>query len=129
MVLDLMIHYIGVLLPLVCSPVKQEDAVVVNVLSNSEDIADARITFEDDCVANINISRMSTKKVLEIRIFEPQKYQPLDFQEQSGHFLRKVDSELVREEIPIKKDESFKLELTSSVHVVKSRVNQRSVLN
>ena len=65
-VLDLMIHDIGVILALVRSPVKQVDAVGVNVLSNSEDIANARVTFENGCVANINTSRVSTKKVREI---------------------------------------------------------------
>ncbi|MBL6920177.1 MAG: Gfo/Idh/MocA family oxidoreductase [Puniceicoccaceae bacterium] len=119
-VLDLMIHDIGVILALVRSPVRHVDAVGVNVLSNSEDIANARITFENGCVANINTSRVSTKKVREIRVFQPQNYLSLDFQEQSGHFLRKVDSELLREEIPIEKDEPLKLELASFVQVVKS---------
>lgn len=119
-VLDLMIHDIGVILALVRSPVKQVDAVGVNVLSNSEDIANARITFENGCVANINTSRVSTKKVREIRVFQPQNYLSLDFQEQSGHFLRKEGIELVREEIPIEKDEPLKLELASFVEVVKS---------
>jgi predicted dehydrogenase len=119
-VLDLMIHDIGVILALVRSPVKQLDAVGVKVLSNSEDIANARITFENGCVANINTSRVSTKKVREIRVFQPQNYLSLDFQEQSGHFLRKVNSELLREEIPIEKDEPLKLELASFVQVVKS---------
>ena len=114
-VLDLMIHDIGVVLAW-----KQVDAVGVNVHSNSEDIANARITFENGCVANINTSRVSTKKVREIRIFQPQNYLSLDFQEQSGHYLRKVDKELVREEIPIEKDEPLKLELASFVQVVKS---------
>jgi predicted dehydrogenase len=119
-VLDLMIHDIGVILALVRSPVKQVDAVGVKVLSNSEDIANARITFENGCVANINTSRVSTKKVREIRVFQAQNYLSLDFQEQSGHFLRKVGSELVREDIPIEKDEPLKLELASFVQVVKS---------
>ena len=119
-VLDLMIHDIGVILALVRSPIKKVDAVGVNVLSNSEDIANARITFENGCVANINTSRVSTKKVREIRIFQPQNYLSLDFQEQSGHFLRKEGSELVREEIPIEKDEPLKLELESFVQVVKN---------
>jgi len=90
------------------------------VLSNSEDIANARITFENGCVANINTSRVSMKKVREIRVFQPQNYLSLDFQEQSGHFLRKVGTELVREEIPIEKDEPLKLELESFVQVVRS---------
>jgi predicted dehydrogenase len=119
-VLDLMIHDIGVILALVRSPVKHVDAVGVNVLSRSEDIANARITFENGCVANINTSRVSEKKVREIRVFQPQNYLSINFQEQSGHFLRKEGAELVREEVPIEKDEPLKLELESFAQVVKS---------
>ncbi|MGB0333775.1 MAG: Gfo/Idh/MocA family protein [Opitutales bacterium] len=118
-VLDLMIHDLGVILALVRSPVKQLDAVGVNVLSSSEDIANARITFENGCVANINTSRVSQKKVREIRVFQPQNYLSINFQDQSGHFLRKEGSELVREEIPIEKEEPLKLELESFVQVVR----------
>ena len=118
-VLDLMIHDLGVILALVRSPIKQIDAVGVNVLSKSEDIANARITFENGCVANINTSRVSMKKVREIRVFQPANYLSLDFMNQSGHFLRKEGPELVREEIPIEKDEPLKLELASFLKVVK----------
>ena len=118
-VLDLMIHDIGVILALVRSPVVQVHAVGVNVLSNSEDIANARITFENGCVANINTSRVSEKKVREIRVFQPKNYLSLNFQDQSGHFLRKEEAKLVREEIPIEKDEPLKLELASFVQVVR----------
>lgn len=118
-VLDLMIHDIGVILALVRSPVVQVHAVGVNVLSNSEDIANARITFENGCVANINTSRVSEKKVREIRVFQPKNYLSLNFQDQSGHFLRKEEAQLVREEIPIEKDEPLKLELASFAQVVK----------
>ena len=100
-VLDLMIHDLGVILALVRSPVKRVDAVGVNV-------------------ANINTSRVSTKKVREIRIFQSANYLSLDFMNQSGHFLRKKGVELVREEIPIEKDEPLKLELTSFLEVVKN---------
>ncbi len=117
-VLDLMIHDIGVILALVRSPVVQVHAVGVNVLSNSEDIANARITFENGCVANINTSRVSEKKVREIRVFQPKNYLSLNFQDQSGHFLRKEEAQLVREEIPIEKDEPLKLELASFAQVV-----------
>ena len=118
-VLDLMIHDLGVILALVRSPVKQVEAVGVNVLSDSEDIANARITFENGCVANINTSRVSQKKVREIRVFQPANYLSLDFMNQSGHFLRKEGPELVREEIPIEKDEPLKLELASFLEVVR----------
>ncbi|MGC6425112.1 MAG: Gfo/Idh/MocA family oxidoreductase [Lentimonas sp.] len=119
-VLDLMIHDIGVILALVRSPIERVDAVGVNVLSGSEDIANARITFENGCVANINTSRVSTKKVREIRVFQPQNYLSIDFQDQSGHFLRKDGLELIREEVPIEKDEPLKLELESFAQAVKN---------
>lgn len=118
-VLDLMIHDLGVILALVKSPVRSVEAVGVNVLSPSEDIANARITFENGCVANINTSRVSMKKVREIRVFQPANYLSLDFMNQAGHFLRKEGVELVREEIPIEKDEPLKLELASFVEVVR----------
>ena len=118
-VLDLMIHDIGVLLALVRSPIASVDAVGVNVLSDSEDIANARITFENGCVANINTSRVSTKKVREIRVFQPQNYLSINFQDQSGHYLRKRDTELIREDVPIEKDEPLKLELESFTQVVR----------
>lgn len=118
-VLDLMIHDLGVILALVKSPVRSVEAVGVNVLSGSEDIANARITFENGCVANVNTSRVSMKKVREIRVFQPSNYLSLDFMNQSGHFLRKEGFELIREEIPIEKDEPLKLELESFAQVVR----------
>jgi predicted dehydrogenase len=118
-VLDLMIHDIGVILALVRSPIKSVEAVGINVLSQSEDIANARITFENGCVANVNTSRVSQKKVREIRVFQPANYLSLDFMNQAGHYLRKEGTELVREDIPIEKDEPLKLEIASFAQVVK----------
>lgn len=60
-VLDLMIHDIGVVLKLANSHVSRIEAVGVGVLSRSEDIANARIAFENGCVANLNVSRVSLK--------------------------------------------------------------------
>lgn len=117
-VLDLMIHDLGVILALVRSPVASVEAVGVNVLSGSEDIANARIAFENGCVANINTSRVSMKKVREIRVFQRENYLSLDFMNQTGHFLRKEGGELVRENIPIEKEEPLKLELASFIEVV-----------
>ena len=118
-VLDLMIHDLGVILALVRSPVASVEAVGVKVLSNSEDIANARIAFENGCVANINTSRVSMKKVREIRVFQSANYLSLDFMNQTGHFLRKEGEELLRENIPIEKEEPLKLELASFVNVVR----------
>ena len=68
-VLDLMIHDIGIVLALVKAPIRKIDSVGLNVLSKTEDIANARIEFENGCVANLSASRMSLKKNREIRVF------------------------------------------------------------
>ncbi len=117
-VLDLMIHDLGVILQLVKSPVRKIESAGVGVLSPTEDIANARITFENGCVANINTSRVSLKKVREIRVFQPNTYLSLDFMNQKGHLLRKVGLNLEKEEIPIEKGEPLQLELASFVNCV-----------
>lgn len=117
-VLDLMIHDIGVILQLVQSKVERIDAVGVDVLSKSEDIANARVTFENGCVANINTSRVSLKKVREIRVFQPEAYLSLDFMNQKGHLLRKGKMMIKKKDIPIQKGEPLKLELESFLDCV-----------
>ncbi|MGH8017091.1 MAG: Gfo/Idh/MocA family oxidoreductase, partial [Opitutaceae bacterium] len=86
-VLDLMIHDIGIVLELVKSPVARIDSAGVRVLSKTEDIANARIAFENGCVANLNVSRMSLKRVREIRVFQPTGYFSFDFMNQTGHLV------------------------------------------
>ncbi len=89
-VLDLMIHDIGIVLELAKSPVEKIDSVGVSVLSKTEDIANARIQFANGCVANLSTSRMSLKKVREIRVFQPTGYFSFDFMNQTGHLVRKA---------------------------------------
>jgi predicted dehydrogenase len=120
-VLDLMIHDIGIIQQLVKSPIKTIQSVGVNVLSGKEDIANARIEFANGCVANINTSRVSTKKVREIRVFQRNGYLSLNFMEQSGHLVTKDGLELKKEEIPIEKDEPLKLELAAFVDCVRQK--------
>jgi predicted dehydrogenase len=89
-VLDLMIHDIGIVLQLAKSPVVKIDSVGVSVLSKTEDIANARIQFANGCVANLSTSRMSLKKVREIRVFQPTGYFSFDFMNQTGHLVRRT---------------------------------------
>ncbi|RKX36121.1 MAG: gfo/Idh/MocA family oxidoreductase [Verrucomicrobia bacterium] len=117
-VLDLMIHDIGVVLQLVRSPVARVESVGVSVLSPTEDIANARITFEDGCVANLNASRVSLKKLREIRVFQASAYLSLDFMNQSGHLVKKEGLALNKQDIPIEKGEPLRLELASFVDSV-----------
>ena len=117
-VLDLMIHDLGIVLQLVRSPISKIEAIGVNVISKTEDIANARIYFENGCIANFNTSRVSLKKSREIRIFQPNKYLSLDFMEQKGHVLFKQNGEIKKEEIPIHKEEPLRVELKSFVDCI-----------
>jgi predicted dehydrogenase len=78
-VLDLMIHDIDIILSLIKSNVKQIDASGVAVVSDSIDIANARIQFENGAVANVTASRISQKKMRKMRIFQRDNYISLDF--------------------------------------------------
>ncbi|MCH6255735.1 Gfo/Idh/MocA family oxidoreductase [Puniceicoccaceae bacterium K14] len=120
-VLDLMIHDIGIVLQLVKSPVKKIDSVGVNVLSKTEDIANARIQFENGCVANLNVSRVSSKKVREIRVFQSSGYLSLDFMNQAGHVVNVGSGGLDKGEVPIEKGEPLKFELASFAESVRRR--------
>ena len=135
-VLDLMIHDIGIVLALVKSPIVKIDSVGVTVLSKTEDIANARIQFANGCVANLSASRMSLKKAREIRIFQSDAYLSLDFMNQAGHLVKKSDliayglkmkiglvkagdlSAIPVKEIPIEKGEPLALELAHFVESV-----------
>ncbi len=78
-VLDLMIHDLDVLLALVRSPVRSVEAVGVSLFGGHEDIANARLTFFNGCVANLTASRASVKPLRKMRVFSPEGYVSLDF--------------------------------------------------
>lgn len=153
-VLDLMIHDLDVVLAFVKSPVRSIDAVGIPVLSTSEDIANARIRFENDCVANLTVSRVSPERVRKIRVFSggpTPSYISLDYRAQEGFIYRIArDSEqassfltkllhakdaaivsefggkrIVREPVPIAKDEPLKLELRHFVECIQARQTPR----
>jgi predicted dehydrogenase len=114
-VLDLMIHDLEVVLHLVRSPIRNIDAVGVAVLSQGEDIANARIRFENGCVANVTASRISPERMRKIRVFYEDAYLSLDYQNQSGEIYRLVDGGIRREAVEVEKDEPLKRELSSFV--------------
>ncbi|MFV1994450.1 MAG: Gfo/Idh/MocA family oxidoreductase [Verrucomicrobiales bacterium] len=114
-VLDVMIHDIEIILHLVPSPVLSVDAVGVPVLTRREDIANARIRFENGCVANITASRISPEKMRKIRVFQEETYLSLDYLEQSGSLYRRVGQEIVCEEVEIERGEPLALELADFV--------------
>ncbi len=81
--LDLMIHDIDILLSMVKSEIKDIHASGVNVVSSSCDIANARIIFENGCVANLTASRISRGSMRKMRIFQKSSYITVDFLEKS----------------------------------------------
>lgn len=87
-VLDLMIHDLDILLTLVPSPVAAISANGVAVVSDTPDICNARITFENGCVANLTASRISLKQMRKMRIFQRDAYISLDFLDRKSSLLR-----------------------------------------
>jgi len=149
-VLDLMIHDLDVVLAFVKSPVTSVDAVGIPVLSKSEDVANARLRFANGCVANLTVSRVYPERVRKIRVFSggaTPSYISLDYRAQEGFIYRiaRDDEEessllkkllaakdstivsqfagkrIVREPVPIAKDEPLKLELQHFVECVREK--------
>src|SRR5258708_31905555 len=148
-VLDLMIHDLDVVLAFVKSPVATVDAVGIPVLSQSEDIANARLRFANGCGANLAASRVSPERMRKIRVFSggpTTSYVSLDYQAQEGFIYRiaRDDEEessllkkllaardstivsefggkrIVREPVPIEKEEPLKLELQSFIDCIQA---------
>ena len=91
-VLDLMIHDIDVLLSVVHSPVKHIEASGVAVISKSPDITNARIEFENGCVANLTASRISMKNMRKSRFFQRDAYISVDFLEKKVEVIHMKDA-------------------------------------
>ncbi|HPK08721.1 MAG TPA: Gfo/Idh/MocA family oxidoreductase [Saprospiraceae bacterium] len=87
-VLDLMIHDLDLVLSLVRSPVAEVHSNAVSILSNTPDICNARITFENGCVANLTASRMSMKNMRKLRVFSEDSYVSIDFLEKESQIIK-----------------------------------------
>ena len=97
-VLDLMIHDIDIILNSVKSPIKQISSSGVSVISDSPDIANARIEFENGCVANLTASRVSLKNMRKTRFFQSGKYISVDFLKRESQIIE-IDEK--KSELPI----------------------------
>lgn len=91
-VLDLMIHDIDAILSVVKSPVKSVSSSGVSVISETPDIANARIEFENGCVANLTASRISLKKMRKARFFQRDAYISVDFLTKKVEVVRMKDA-------------------------------------
>ena len=88
-VLDMMIHDIDIVLRLANSKVAKIDAVGVSVIGEVEDICNARLTFENGCVANVTASRLALKTERRLRVFSSDAYVSLDYQKRYGIVARR----------------------------------------
>lgn len=91
-VLDLMIHDIDIILSVVGSTVKQVSASGVSVISDTPDIANARIEFVNGCVANLTASRISLKNMRKTRFFQKDAYISVDFLEKKCEVVKMKDA-------------------------------------
>lgn len=117
-VLDLMIHDIDIVMHLVPSPIREIQAVGVDVLTPHEDIANVRLAFENGCVANVSTSRISFKEMRKIRLFQPDCYISLDYKKQDGIIYRRENGKILHKPIPLEKEEPLLLELKSFIECV-----------
>jgi predicted dehydrogenase len=124
-VLDIMIHDIDIILGLVSSPVERIDSVGINVLTHFEDIANARITFKNGCVANLTASRISDETMRKIRIFQENTYISLDYKNAEAWVYRKGILKISKEKLPIEKEQPLQKELQAFVDCV---INHREPL-
>ena len=110
-VLDLMIHDIDAILSVVKSKVKEIHASGVSVISETPDIANARIEFENGCVANLTASRISMKKMRKARFFQRDAYISVDFLEKKCEVVKMKDAP--------KKPDDFAMILTNAEGIKK----------
>jgi predicted dehydrogenase len=90
-VLDVMIHDIDLVLSLVSAPVRAVEAVGVCIFGGHEDVANARIEFDDGCVATLTASRASFQAVRKMRLWGAEGYATLDFAAKQGTIIRPSD--------------------------------------
>jgi predicted dehydrogenase len=127
-VLDLMIHDVDIILDLVKSPVRSIAASGARVLSNDIDIANARIEFENGCIANVTSSRVSLKTERKMRIFQPGAYLSVDFQARGLSVYRLGEGEqfpgvpeIVAEQKSYGESDPLRAEIVSFLDAIQNR--------
>jgi len=118
-VLDLMIHDIDIVLSLVPARVREVRAVGIPILSQKADIANARVEFEDGCVANFTASRVSFEKTRKLRFFQPHDYISVDYASQSGIMVSLRMGKVIERKLEPSNEEPLKLELQAFAECVR----------
>lgn len=120
-VLDLMIHDIDIVLSLVPAGIREVRAVGIPVLSQKADIANARVEFEDGCVANFTASRVSFEKTRKLRFFQPHDYISIDYASQTGTMVSLRMGRVMERKLEPGQQEPLKLELAAFAKCVETR--------
>jgi predicted dehydrogenase len=120
-VLDLMIHDLDIVLSLVPARVREVRAVGIPVLSQRADIANARVEFEDGCVANFTASRVSFEKTRKLRFFQPHDYISVDYTSQTGTMVSLRMGRVIERKLEPVQEEPLKLEIQAFANAVETR--------
>jgi predicted dehydrogenase len=125
-ILDLMIHDLDIILNFVKSPVKSVEAVGVSVLSEKVDIANARLTFQSGCVANVTASRITGKTMQKIRFFEMDGYHAVNYAKRELVSLSKMNGtsgqiEIIGNPVEVKIHDPLEEEIRSFLEAVTHR--------
>ncbi len=96
-VLDLMIHDLDLVLAMVRSPVRKVDAVGISVLGGHEDVANARLEFENGCVANLNASRVSPQATRRMSVWSARAFASIDFASRVTTVIQPSETVLTRQ--------------------------------
>ncbi len=126
-VLDLMIHDIDIILALVRSKVRSIEAVGMSTVSDHEDMANVRLTFQNNIIADITASRVTKEETRKIRIFQENSYILLDYLHQEAFLFQRSGKKLLKKKIPIRKKEPLKAELKSFIDCVRN--NRRPLVS
>lgn len=125
---DLMIHDIDIILDLIDSPIRRISANGIAVLSDTIDIANARIEFENQCVANITASRISRKRERKLRIFQKDAYLSIDFQARVFSVNRKSETDnesgfkdITQQSYQFEDNDALNLEVLDFIRAINTR--------
>ncbi|MFA7484633.1 MAG: Gfo/Idh/MocA family oxidoreductase [Phycisphaerae bacterium] len=133
-VMDVMIHDIDIILSLAASKLKKVDAVGIGVIDEEkEDICNARLVFENGCVANVTASRLALKTERKVRLFSRQAYMSLDYFKKTGTVIRADTDNIevvdkIRKLKKVGRFELLKAGWTDLVHYERLQIDDREPL-
>lgn len=120
-VLDLMIHDIDIILGLVDSRVKSIEAFGSSTVSEHEDIANVRLTFHNNVIADITASRVTKEETRKLRVFQENSYILLDYMHHEAFLYKRTGDGFTREKVKIRKKDALKVELKSFIDCVRNK--------